>query len=267
MDWLDLRAVQGTLKSLFQPVFKSINSSSCCPATRNFLVWPAEGGPVHHVSLLPCSSEPRLAWSLDGLQERSQGPMVPGAVLLATTAQANCLLRPWLLPRRRWLGGVPAELACVPGGPSDSLEGLCPCLLSAPCPPPTSHLPARAVPRVCCLCAWPGPPTGPRGWWASSPHSPCCPQGQWSFSKGPSGALSWAWHFRPADGVLRSPGRALLGESFHPGINVPGDPRQDLSGPRGVTRRPPGVQGRRLSWKRAEHRAGAPFPVGLPGWQ
>ena len=131
---------------------------------------------------------------------------------------------------------------------------------------PTSDISSSSAGCASCLLLvrMPGPPTGPRGWWASSPHSPCCPQGQWSFSKGPSGALSWARHFRPADGVLRSPGRALLGESFHPGINMPGDPCQDLSGPRGVTRRPPGVQGRRLSWKRAEHRGRGSVHCGPP---
>ena len=85
--------------------------------------------------------------------------------------------------------------------------------------------------------------------------------------QGPSRALSWAWRRRPADGVLRSPGRAARGESSHPGTKVLRNPRQVLLGPRGVTGRPRGLRGGGCPAREQSSGTGAPFPAGLPGWQ
>ena len=56
-------------------------------------------------------------------------------------------------PTEAVAGGCPCRAGLHARGPSDSLEGPSPCLPSAPCPPLTSRLPARAMPRACCWCA------------------------------------------------------------------------------------------------------------------
>ena len=117
-----------------------------------------------------------------GLQ-RSQGPMVPG---LCPSEPRPGQLPPEALaaPTEAVVGGCPCRAGLRARGAFYSLEGR----PHACCPHPARLRPLISQHRLCLLpvaLCMPGPPAGPSGWWASLPHGPRCPPGQWSFSKGP----------------------------------------------------------------------------------
>lgn len=170
---------------------------------------------------LPCGSTPQsppACWSPRQSLQEGLGPMAPITVpsqphqgpVSAGLQEAVARGRPCSHPHSCRAGGHAGRAvhpACLPRSLASPQHQLC---------------------LLCTTVPTPGPPTGPPGSRAHSPHGACCPGGA-AAQRGLSGPLNWVLAGPPLTSILGSPGWALPGGDT---AGKPACPRGPSTGPR-----------------------------------